>query len=110
MSGVVCALCTGAHMSIDCPRNVDVDRAVLLKPDRRSPLEQPDYRPCGTNAAARRHRRNGEIPEGMTLREFCPPCWEAERAYTLPHARRWRRRNADRERARLRARGKSGAV
>lgn len=93
MNPLICPLCTGAHLSIDCPRNVDVERPVLLKPDHRSPFPQPDYKPCGTNAAARRHRREG-IPKGMTLRELCPPCWEAERTYTLPFVRAWRARKA----------------
>lgn len=95
MNAVICPLCTGAHMAIDCPRNVDVAQLDLLKPDCRSPLPQPDYQPCGTYAAAVRHRRRGEPLDDE--------CRLAERAYLLPLQRSWRARNADRERARLRA-------
>lgn len=39
--------------------------------------------PCGTRAAAQRHRQNGE--------PVCPPCVQAERAYDQAHPRRARR-------------------
>lgn len=34
--------------------------------------------PCGTPAAARRHRRRGDIPPGKTLRDACRACADAE--------------------------------
>jgi hypothetical protein len=103
MSRPICDLCSGPHLTVLHPDNDPdwVEIPTLRKPDRRSPLPQPDLQPCGTNAAAKRHRRDG-LPEGVTLREHCPACWEAERAYVLPHARRWREANAERERERLR--------
>ena len=57
----------------------DTRDIVLLKPDKRSLLPQPPYKPCGTNAAAKRHRRNGE--------PLCDACRRAEREYTLPYLR-----------------------
>ena len=34
--------------------------------------------PCGTPAAAERHRRHGDIPAGKKLRDVCPQCADAE--------------------------------
>ena len=50
--------------------------------DRRrgGPPRQP--KPCGTRAAAARHRRNGEEP--------CDACLEAERTYNREMARKRR--------------------
>lgn len=87
----VCPLCTGAHHASMCP-NAPADAApTLLKPDRRSTFPQPDLAPCGTNAAAKRHRRDGL--GGKRLKDVCPECAEAERAYSLPFIRDHRNRS-----------------
>lgn len=98
MSHLICPICTGPHVALDCP-SVDVELPTLLKPDRRSILPQPGYKPCGTYAGFMRHKRNGEGP--------CDPCRTAERLYMLPRQRAWRERNAERERERLRRYNKS---
>lgn len=74
----------GLHPSVIWPdwfQSATPDRRnlVLRKPDRRSLLPQPPYKPCGTNAAAKRHRRAGE--------PLCDPCRLAERLYALSFAR-----------------------
>jgi hypothetical protein len=40
--------------------------------------QRGDMRPYGTIAAARRHRRYGEVPPGKKLRDVCPTCADAE--------------------------------
>lgn len=52
----------------------------VLRAKRR--LENPPKppKPCGTHAAAARHRANGDCKE-RPLREVCPSCADAERNY-----------------------------
>lgn len=95
----ICQLCGGDHHTWSCHLCPPEVFPTLEKADRRSPFPQPALAPCGTYAAARRHRRDGL--DGKKLREICPPCADAERLYLLPMQRDWRRRNFKREQERL---------
>lgn len=65
--------------------NAERQRLARERKKNGTPYE-PDLRPCGTYAAARRHERNGE--------PVCEACLEARRAYIAEKAKARRARLA----------------
>lgn len=56
----------------------ELERIKQARRDAMAAALHGDVQPCGTPAAAMRHRRHGDIPTGKKLRDVCPPCADAE--------------------------------